>query len=34
MKEGGERGRKQEEDGGKGLFPMLLGQDLGLKAWI
>ena len=29
----GGRGRNGEEEGGKGLFPMLLGQDLGPKAW-
>ena len=29
----GGRGRNGEEEGGKGLFPMRLGQDLGPKAW-
>ena len=29
----GGRGRNREEEGGKGLFPMLLSQDLGPKAW-
>ena len=29
---GGKR-RNREEEGGKGLFPMRLGQDLGPKAW-
>ena len=33
MEEGGGTGRKMEEEGLNGQFPMLSGQDLDLEAW-